>query len=338
MAMNKRRVALAIVAVGSIAAAVALWRAGPWLSRADEGLLMASGTVEATEVGISFRMPGTLRTRPVDEGSVVSAGDVLAELDAREALARLRQAQAAEQAAGARLSDLQRGYRPQEIAEARAQLKLAQASYANLEQEAMRSENLLQAGAVSRQRRDKDVTAAAVGREQVAAAAARVKLLQGGFREETINAALAQLVEAKAATEVASVALEDLRAKSTIAGVVTRKHAEPGETVAAGRPVMTITDLSRPWVRVYIPENQIGKVRIGAPARIRTDTFPGRDFTGRVSYVSSRAEFTPKNVQTQEERVKLVFAIDVAAENPDQALKPGMPADVYLDTRAGGAK
>lgn len=330
--MNRRRVIVLVALVGSaVAAAVALWQIKPWVAEADDRSVFASGTVDATEISVSFRVPGILHSRPVNEGSVVKAGDLLAELDAREARARLRQAQAAEQAAAARLKDLEGGYQPQEIAEAKAQVQLARATLVNAEEEAGRSENLFQAGAVSQQRRDQDSTAASVAREQVAAAEARLKLLQSGFRKETIAAARAQLAEARAAVEVAKVSVEDLQASSTTDGTVTRKHAEPGETVAAGRPVVTVTDLSRPWVRVYIPENQIGKVRIGASARIKVDTFPDREFAGRVSYVSSQAEFTPKNVQTREERVKLVFAVDVAADNPGGTLKPGMPADVYIE-------
>ncbi len=336
--MNKRRLIPAVVLVIVAAVAGVLWKTRPWAPEADAGLVAASGTVDATEVSTSFRVPGILRDRPVDEGSVVKAGEVLAALDTREANARLRQAQAAEQAAQARLKDLEQGYRSQEIAEARAQVQLAQANLANLQEEARRSENLFQTGAVSRQRRDKDETAAAVAREQSAAAVARLKLLQSGFRKETIMAARAQVAEARAAVEAARVALEDLQAKSTIDGTVTRKHAEPGETLAAGRPVVTVTDLSRPWVRVYIPENRIGKVRLGASARIKVDTFPDREFSGRVSYVSAQAEFTPKNVQTQEERVKLVFAVNVTADNPGGILKPGMPADVYIQADEGAAK
>jgi HlyD family secretion protein len=241
------------------------------------------------------------------------------------------------QAARARLADLQQGARPQEIAEAKAQVGQAHANLANLEEEARRSELLYQGGAVTRQRRDRDQTAAAVAAEQHLASIERLKLVQAGFRRETINAARAQTAEAQAGAEAARVALEDLEVKTPIDGVVTRKHAEPGETVAAGRPVVTVTDISRPWVRVYVPEHQIGKVRLGAPAKIRIDTFPGRDFTGRVSYVAAQAEFTPKNVQTQEERVKLVFAVNVTAENPEGILKPGMPADVFIDSAGGAA-
>ena len=336
--MNKRRL-ITIVALAGIAVAVAVsWKTKPWVAAVDTGAVTASGTVDATDVSISFRVPGILRQRPADEGSVVKPGEVLAALDTREASARLRQAQAAELAAQARLRDTEQGYRPQEIAEAGAQVQQVQANLANLKEEARRSENLYATGAVSRQRRDKDDAAASVAQEQHRAASERLKLLQSGFRKETIAVARAQLAEAQAAVEAAKVALEDLQVTSTINGTVTRKHAEPGETLAAGRPVVTITDVTHPWVRVYMPENQIGKVQLGAPARIKIDTFPDREFTGRVSYVSSQAEFTPKNVQTQEERVKLVFAVNVTVDNPEGALKPGMPADVSIAARDGALR
>jgi len=328
-----------LVSIPLIAAAVglALWWTASWKEKDALDSVIASGTVDATEVAISFRVPGVLRTRPVDEGSAVKAGELLAALDPREATARLRQAQAAEDAARARVGDMEQGYRPQEIAEVRAQVEQARANLANLEDEARRSETLFEGGAVTRQRRDKDRTAASMALEQHRAAGERLKLLQSGYRREAVNAARAQLKEAQAVAEGARVTLDDLQVRSPIAGVVTRKHAEPGETLAAGRPVVTVAELSKPWVRVYISEREIGKVRLSAPATIKVDAFPGREFAGRVTYVSAQAEFTPKNVQTQEERVKLVFAVNVTADEPDGVLKPGMPADVAIAAAAPAA-
>jgi len=326
--MNKKIVIVGILAAG-IGAAV-LWKFAPWDARPDDGTVFASGTVDATEIAVSFRMPGILHKRPVEEGSRVKPGELLAALDERESIARLHQAEAAQQAAQARIKDLEQGYRPQEIAEARAQVEQARANRANLEEEARRSEALFLGGAASAQRHDKDRTAATVATQQLSAAQARLKLLQSGYRPETLNVARAQRDEAQAAVEAARAAWEDLQVKSPVEGVVTRTHAEVGETLGAGRPVATVTDISRPWVRVYIPQNQIGKVRLGAAAKIKIDTFPDREFDGRVSYISSQAEFTPKNVQTQEERVKLVFAVNVTLDNRDGTLKPGMPADVTI--------
>ena len=334
--MIKKIVIVGILALG--VAAAALWYFMPWATQSDDGTVFASGTMDATEIAVSFRVPGILHSRPVTEGSRVKPGELLAALDERESVARLHQAEAAQQAAKARLKDLEQGYRPQEIAEARAQTGQAHANLANLEEEARRSEALFLGGATSQQRRDKDRTAATVATEQHRAAQERLKLLQSGYRPETINTARAQLDEVQAAVEAARVAREDLQVKSPVEGVVTRTHAEAGETLGAGRPVMTVTDISKPWVRVYIPENKIGKVRLGAVAKIKVDTFPDREFDGRVSYVSSQAEFTPKNVQTQEERVKLVFAVNVTLDNRDGTLKPGMPADVYIAAEGGAAR
>lgn len=326
----KKKVVIAAI-LTSVLGALALWRLGPWGGRREGGPVLASGTIDATEVAVSFRVPGILRDRPVEEGSRVKVGDLLGALDDREVVARLHQAKAAEQAAQARLKDLQSGYRPQEIAEARAQAELARANLTNLEVESKRSEALFDGGAVSQQRLDKDATAAAVAVEQFRASQERLNLFQSGYRPANIQAARAQLGEAQATVEAARVLLEDLRVTAPVEGLVTRTHAERGETLGAGRPVVTVTDISRPWVRVYIPENLIGRIRVGASARIKVDTFPDREFAGRVSYVSPQAEFTPKNVQTQEERVKLVFAVNVMMDNRDGAIKPGMPADVFID-------
>lgn len=281
MKIKKGAVVLGIVAVAgviAVASVVVFSRDQP----ADR--LLASGTVEATEVALAFRVPGVLAKRPVDEGQQVRAGELLAVLDDREAAAKLAQAEAA--------------------------VRRASANHWNLSDQAKRSDTLFDGGAVSQEQRDRDVTAA--------------------------NVAQAQLKEAEAAARVARVALDDTRLTSPVDAVVTRTHAEVGETVAAGRPVVTLTNLAKPWVRVYVPETAIGRIRLAGVADITVDSFPDRVFKGRVTYIASRAEFTPKNVQTQEERVKLVFAVDVTADNPDGTLKPGMPADVLLYTPENG--
>jgi HlyD family secretion protein len=333
--MKPIRIALAAAAVAALAATA--W----WLTRpaadADPGAISATGTVDATEVAIAFRVPGTLRERPVDEGDRVDPGARLAALDAREAEARLRQAQAAAAAAHAQAEDLAAGSRPQEIAQARARLEAARVEHAHRRTEAERSQRLLDAGAIPRQRRDQDLSAADQAAEQLRAAEQQLALLREGPRPQTLAAARAQAAQADAAVEAARVALDDMQLQAPRAGTVTRTHAEPGETLAAGRPVLTLTDLARPWVRVYIPEHEIGRVRLGAPATITVDSHPGESIDGRVRYVAPQAEFTPKNVQTQAQRVKLVFAVDVEAANARGILKPGMPADVRIVDRTQDA-
>jgi HlyD family secretion protein len=125
----------------------------------------------------------------------------------------------------------------------------------------------------------------------------------------------------------------DMNLKTPVQGVVLRKNVEAGETVIAGTPIFTIGDLEHPWVKIYVKEDKLGLVKLGQKGEVRVDTYPGKVFTGRVTYISSEAEFTPKNVQTQEERVKLVFGVKVRVDNPNQELKPGMPADVSIRVR-----
>lgn len=299
---------------------------------ANPGEVRASGTIEATEVHIAFRMPGILARRPIDEGDTVAAGDVIAVLDSREAEARLREAEAAGRVAEAALNELERGFRSEEVAQAEAALREAAVQMRNLAEQAERSEVLFADGGLSREQRDRDRAAAAAARARHEAARERLRLLQHGHRIEQVEAARARLDQARAAADILRVNLEDMSARSPIAGVVTRTHAEVGETLGAGRPVAAVADLARPRLRVYITERQIGRVALGAPATVSVDAFPERGFSGRVSFVAAQAEFTPKNVQTLEERVKLVFAVDIELDNPEGIFKPGMPADVVIET------
>lgn len=144
------------------------------------------------------------------------------------------------------------------------------------------------------------------------------------------DVAAAQLLQARAALAASEDRLRDTAVSAPISGVVLRKNIEAGETIAAGTPVFTIGDLENPWVKVYVKEDKLGVVKLGQKAEIRTDSYPGKIYEGTVTYISSEAEFTPKNVQTQEERVKLVFAVKVSVKNVSNELKPGMPADVKI--------
>ncbi len=146
----------------------------------------------------------------------------------------------------------------------------------------------------------------------------------------TSDVTLSQVQQAAAALKTSEVKLKDTVIYSPAAGVVLRKNVEAGETVSAGTPVYTIGDLDNPWVKVYVQEAKLGLVKLGQKAEIRTDSYPGKIYEGTVTYISSEAEFTPKNVQTQEERVKLVYGVKVSVKNVNDELKPSMPADVRI--------
>ncbi len=142
--------------------------------------------------------------------------------------------------------------------------------------------------------------------------------------------AASQLQMYQAALRTAEVRLHDSVVYSPLDGVVLRKNVEQGETVSAGTPVFTVGDLANPWIKVYVKEDKLGFVKLGQKAEVSVDSFPGKKYEGEVTYISSEAEFTPKTVQTQEERVKLVFGVKVSVKNVNDELKPSMPADVKI--------
>ena len=151
--------------------------------------------------------------------------------------------------------------------------------------------------------------------------------------KKTYDATIAQLRQTRAALAASQDRLRDMVITAPVSGVVLRKNSEAGETVAAGAAVYTLGDLENPWIRVYVKEDKLGLVKLGQKAEVMTDSFPKKTYLGIVTMISSEAEFTPKNVQTQEERVKLVFALKVSVKNENGELKPGMPADVKIILR-----
>jgi len=147
------------------------------------------------------------------------------------------------------------------------------------------------------------------------------------------DVARSQLDQTRAALRTAEVRLDDLTADAPVSGIVLSRNVEAGETVAAGVAVYSLGDLDNPWVKVYVNETKLGLVKLGQKAQVFVDTFPGKAYEGRITYIASEAEFTPKNVQTQEERVKLVFGVKVSVKNINDELKPGMPADVKINMK-----
>jgi HlyD family secretion protein len=301
--------------------------------RAGNGTgLEASGTVEATEADLGFPVAGRVDTVAAFEGDTVAAGAELARLDAAEIRARRAQAVAHVAASRAVLLELERGSRPEELAQARAAAAAADDRLAEAERDAERARALRADSLISEQAFDRATTAREVARHQAAQAREALRLVEAGPRRERVEAARAQLAAAEAAVATLDATLRNLSVRAPFAGLVTVRHHEPGEIVQAGSPALTVLNRDDRWVRIYVPETRIGTVRIGQPAEIRSDSHRGKVYPGTVVYVASEAEFTPKNVQTREERVKLVYSVKVRiAGDPGLELKPGMPADVKLD-------
>ena len=330
--MNPKKIIIPVVLL--TAAGAGAWY---YISRKPEpadGRLIASGTVEATDAQLGFQAPGRIVALVPREGDKVATGQELARLDRAELEARRAQSEAQVEAARAALSELEHGSRQEEIAQARAVLTAAEERRQDAERDVSRTRRLFDGGAVSREALDKAQVTLDVARAQTTQAAEQLRLVQSGPRQERKAAARAQVSQAEAAVQGVDATLSNTVLKAPFDGVVTVRHREPGEVVPAGSPVLTLMDPRSRFVRIYIPENRVGAVHLGTRATITADTYPDKTYPGEVSFIASEAEFTPKSVQTTEERVRLVYEVKVRVTgDPGFDLKPGLPADVRLETR-----
>ncbi len=376
--MSRRRAILLAAAAVAVAGAVLIG----WLrlrDARDDGALRVSGNVEVVDVDVSFKVPGRVKARLVDEGMTVARGRVVAVLDSEDLEQEVALKEAEAEAARAALAELLAGSRPQEIARAEADAAQARARLAELESGSRPQEVEAAAAAVARAEadadrlaRDHERIAALYAREAVArrefeaaraasdVAQARLKearenlllvregprreqvaqaraalersleslsLVREGPRPETITQARARVRQANEAAALARTRLSYATVRSPLGGIVLSKNVEPGDYVAAGTPVVTVGDLRNVWVRAYVGETDLARVKLGQAVSVTNDTYPGKRYAGRVSFISAEAEFTPKSVQTSKERVTLVYRIKVDIDNPAAELKPGMPVD-----------
>ena len=302
-----------------------------------------SGHVEATEVQVSAQVGGHLVDLRVAEGDRVAAGDLVAHLDTRDSELALERSRAERQQADAQLRLLRAGSRPEDIRQAAAQYQAANAEVAAAEADLVaadadlaRFEALLQSNAGSRKQRDdalarRDVTRGRVlaARERARAAEETLARVRAGARPEEIDAAEARLAVANAEIATIDKRVADATVTAPSAGIVTEKLAERGELLAPRTPVVVITDLDHAWADVFVDEPAVPRLRLGQPATLYTDA-GGDGIAGKVTFISSQAEFTPRNVQTAEDRSRLVYRVKVSVDNRKGVLKQGMPVEAEL--------
>lgn len=301
------------------------------LTDADaDGVIRISGNIEVTSAQVAFRIPGRVTTRLVSEGDAVTNGQVVAYLETTELEQDLAMRESEVLAAKAALDELEAGSRQEDIEQAAAALAAARADDERAAGELNRQKGLYEGDVISDREFEAASAAAAVASARVDEALARLALLEKGPREETIRAARARLRQASQSVALAETRLGYATLRSPLDGIVMAEVLESGEFAAAGTPVVTVGDLANVWLRGYVNESDLGRVKIGQVVEVVADTYPGEVYPGRLSFIASEAEFTPKNVQTAEERVKLVYRIKVDIANPDQELKPGMPADATI--------
>jgi len=294
--------------------------------------IFISGNIEAVEVDLSFRIAGQIKTINVEEGDRVTKDQVVAELDTDtlEALRGVAKAEIA--AARAILDELEEGTREEEIEMAKAMEKAAESRLKNARDEYQRHAQLFKEGAVSASLFDARQTAYKVALEEYNNAAQRLRELIKGPREQQIRAARARLE--RATWELAKIELDIKHSvlTSPVSGAVLVKSNEVAEVVLPGATVATVAEIDEVWLKGFVSERDLGLVKLGQRAEITIDTFPGKKYEGVVTFISSRAEFTPKNVQTREERIKQVYRVKVTIPNVEQDLKIGMPAEGYILT------
>ena len=329
----------------------------------DDGLLQVNGRIEGDRVTVAPKFAGRVVELAVREGDVVTAGQRLVRLDDRAVGARLEQALAAQAALRSQLAAQESAISllraetvvavqaaRTRVAAAEAEVRRAEAAHEQDGRDHARAVDLSSRGFIGPQALERaalvlkqsddqrDVARAALAQAQQALRDAELGPQRVSAREAELAVTRARMQEAAAAVTEAHTALDDLAISAPVAGTVTGRFVNLGEVVNAGTPLLELTDLGRLYLKAYLPETQIGRVRRGMPARIHVDAYPGEPFAATLRYVAARAEFTPKEVQTVDERVKLVYEVRLYADqNPGGRLNPGQPADGVIRWRDGAA-
>ena len=295
----------------------------------DTATIRASGHIEATEIRLAAKVGGRLLEAPLEEGDTVTAGELVARLETVDTEHQLAQARANVEAADAQLRLLLAGSRAEDLRRAEDQMAQAQAELDAARRDLDRLSGLADRGSATEKSRDDAATRKEIAERAVAAARAQLDKLVAGPRRQEIEAARAQRASAQAMVAAVEQQITDATVLAPADGVVTTRIAEPGEILPPGATMAILTDLDRPWLTVWIDEPSLSRVKLGQTVTVRVDG-SDQSFDGTVSFISPVAEFTPKNVQTPDERAKLVFRVKVQLANPDGIFKPGMPADAYF--------
>jgi multidrug resistance efflux pump len=275
-----------------------------------------SGTIETDEVHVASRYGGRVAKISAQEGDTLKAGQVIVELEAAELKARRDQA-------AAMLTELEAGPRKEEIDAARSEWEAQQAELEFARADAQRAKGLYEQKTISEADRDRAVSRAQALEKSVAAAKSRYDLLLAGTRQERLAQARAQLAEIDAQ-------IREMQIVAPGDSVLEVLHVKAGDVLAPNREVATLLLPQHIWVRVFVPEPWLGHIKLGDAVKVRVDSFPSKEFSGSVEQIARTAEFTPRNVQTVEERIKQVFGIKVNLNNQEGLLRAGMAADVVF--------
>ena len=326
---KKKRIALVLVV--ALLTAGGYWGYHNYLNR-DSSAIEATGTIETTTVDLSAKIQGAIKTVAVNAGDTVSRGQLVAELSRNELVAQRERDALTVLKAEAALADMQSGARGQEIDEAALALDTANVQHEQASTDFKRLESLYEAGAIPQSEYENAANRQKLTANQLEAARVRLSLLESGSRPQQVNAARVEVERSKAVLKATEAVLEDLKLVAPIDGKVLSRNYEVGEYVNPGTAVLTIADLSDMWIRVYIPTDDLPHIKLGQQV---TFTVSGGDevFPGIIEEIASKGEFTPKTIQTKQERANIVFGVKIRVKDTGGVLKPGMPADVVFGTK-----
>jgi len=292
--------------------------------------IKSSGTIEATDVVISSKSAGQIEIFLVNEGDKVKKDEILLKLDHESLDIQLRQTAAIIEQAEAQLRLLKAGARKEDINLAQEQVKFAKINLDQAETDMDRLNKLYETNTITRKQYEDAVTRYDQTMNQYNSEKENLLKIKNITRPEEIESAQANLKKTKVGLEIIQKNIEDCTITSPLDGIVSKKFAEAGEYVTPGSSLIKLSDMNTVNLYIYIKEEDLGKVKLGQKSEIKTDSYKDKVYIGKVIFISPEAEFTPKNIQTEEERTKLVFAVKIEIPNPDYELKSGMPADAVL--------
>lgn len=296
----------------------------------DDATIESSGILEAVEVNVSSRVSGVLLRLSVDEGSAVEAGDTIAVIDTETLQLQLRHAEAGVDLAQAQYQLLKNGARTEDLHSAEEAVRQTEASYKAAKSDFDRIKELYSTHAVSAKQFEDAESRVTISLAQLNAAKQNLQKVQRFARAEELAAAAARVEQARAQAALVRKQINDSYILAPLSGTVTHQPVEVGELVGPGSVVARVARTGTMELMIYVNETELGKVTLGGSADVTIDTFPDKKYPASVVYVSPVAEFTPRNVQTKDERTKLVFGVKLDVDNPAGELKSGMPADAVL--------
>jgi HlyD family secretion protein len=300
-------------------------------NNSDNEIIEASGNIEAINITVSAKVSGEIIQILKDEGTQVIKGDTVLIIDPETLELKLAEANATREYAEAQYNLLLKGSRKEDVNQAEENLNQAQISLELAEKDKERMVNLYKSKSITKKQYDDAVANYQIALARFNSAKENFNKIKNLARPEELIQAEANLKRQEANLQLIQKSLNDCYVTSPTNGFIVKKFVEPGETTGMMSSLFQVSDLTKVELVIYIPETQLGKIKLGQTADVYVDTYPEKPYEGKVIYISPEAEFTPKNIQTQEERTKLVFAVKVQIPNPDFELKSGMPADAFVN-------